>query len=610
MRQLQIQQNEQQHKDVKELFRYTPNAEVAARPTDPFVAPYEGSKEMQLAEALRNVNQTVQSFSTAAELKAKNDEEQGGLDALAGKKLEGGESASYVGGWENIQGQTDANTVYREKLAQFHEDNKHLPRKEYTEAKSAFAQSFLKDKSKAYARGFFKNALPLEAQMADRYFEHQQKLKEEKDDATMGTLMGTKIEGKALTGVLGSTEADLKDPLLVYKKFHAFEESLKTKAEYEVLAGKMAQAGLDGFEELVAEAKTQGINVSRSKLAKLYREQMGVKAVMLGMPELMGYTSLQNKAGQREIDLEPDETRKWIQAAQAQKESRMRNIGETEAMAQKKLQDTTQSALWLDYNDAVRNNDKGRLSQLSIRLRELVKDGTLSSDPAFVNSFDSKVADAMVGKDRESTDEALYALEAARVTRKLNTRLLSKYANQLSQNDYSKYTGEIMLQQEHAEADARRNDGSGGKDAFGNKPGKERQEWLGGLVDDLEKLGGTKFFGGKASLGKLNGRIASKAFIDWYNRLDRAGKTPSDEEIVQKHVELTDRFTKLTKANQYGSTQMSSQGTGDIRRVAAPVPVPQGGGGYPRGYVPPVPRGGAPLPKGGIDLRQFVKRIE
>lgn len=284
-RQQNIPLNRQTPVDPRNTFDYTtPNLNVVARPTDPYVQPTAGAGWAQLAESLSAINPALKAYLGYQQERVKQDFESGQFAAYQGRERPQTKAAAM--GYDYIQGMRSASEYKTRGLALLQQFGATDTPEEFAARLDALEAEYLAGASEWFQRGFVENMLNTRDQL-ERAYQEQLIKTIHKDVLESLSQVIMDVSNQWLTDIADTIQVD-PEQLAGNPLFYEYLSD-------DVFRTNLAQSGRRFFDTLHEIGKTTGL--TRDQINAYAVQILGRKAIQLGAPELLDVFYVKDKNG-------------------------------------------------------------------------------------------------------------------------------------------------------------------------------------------------------------------------------------------------------------------------------------------------------------------------
>jgi hypothetical protein len=273
--------------DDRVTFDYsTPNYDVVARPTDPYVTPGHSSAG-QLVTALQAFQSGIQSYAEYRQYQNEKDREEGALErAKTEETPKEKKTRAFIEGWEKLDGEIKAKQDYRKAVDEYISQNNHLDPEEFNAGLDGLSKEYMSGTTKNFLKGFLPAALDIETKAKTSYNQFQNQKVREELVAKTTTVLKTDISNivAQTNGMKSSLEDIYSDPRLYLSLVDnpTYSQELSTKLR-------------NYLDDKFKDYKSMGL--STKDISALMLNTVGQMAKTYAMPELLDYVDLKDKKG-------------------------------------------------------------------------------------------------------------------------------------------------------------------------------------------------------------------------------------------------------------------------------------------------------------------------
>ncbi len=429
--------------DIREFFGYTtPNLDVVARPTDPYVQPGLSSGAQNLINALGAVQTGLQGYAQYKGIKNTEDYEAGAIARAKGSPFSEVEkkSAATIKGWEELDGRITASTSYRNELAEYLELHKNDDPETFQKGLKEIAVKYLTGTDN-YIKGFVDKGLAVDESVLASYQDYQNRKFVEELEVKVTGEMGNTIEEKlkaALSNTLGIEVADIREFI---KSPQAFADYVESKDAFEKT---IATALRSTLSEMQATYKDLGYN--KLQVSEMFLDAVSTMAILNGIPELLSYAFEKDAQGNVSVAKTKlgDKVLNAIRQAENTRDSFLNAMNESAAKKQKEAENTVINGVRAQISELELIDDPLEAARQATALRlELMKNpAIMGMDSSKIGSFFNDLVKLENGQNRfpATGDEYAFAGLYAKATLKslaLEDIAKARKAGQLTLDQYT-----------------------------------------------------------------------------------------------------------------------------------------------------------------------------
>jgi len=278
--------------DERDTFDFTtPNLEVSARTTDPYVQPY--SNLQQLVSVLSEINPTLRSIGQIGQVYNDKRKEQGEFSRIKGEETPAKSKGwAFIQGYEELDGKIKGGLDYKLEVQDYINRNGNLAPEEFANGLHAIAAKYTQGATDNFLRGFTDSALQIENDAKEAYQQAQFK-KVQQDVIDKVSIDLTLDTEKTVQNLLkssfkvGSLDDIVNNPALLKKM--GTDKTFKDKVSTEL------RTILSTTQQRVKDLGATGLK--NDDVTQKYLEIVGNMAVKYGMPELLDFTDKNDGSG-------------------------------------------------------------------------------------------------------------------------------------------------------------------------------------------------------------------------------------------------------------------------------------------------------------------------
>lgn len=477
--------------DPRDTFDWsTPNLNVYARPTDPYVAPKVSSGTAQLAQALGLLQNSTIQYGQYKEKKNKEDYSEGQVSRAKGETKQEDATAAFIRGWEQLDGELQSQDFER-KSAEFFEQHRDEDYETFQKNYNAFSKEYIaKLPTDDTIKGFIPKALEVEDRLLGTHHKYQQEKISQEKLTKVTSVMNTDIDNWIIStlGIKSMDEILTNDE--AYLKFYANKEQFKQQFQ-------------EKCKEYLATAREKYKAFFNDKeVGSILYSLLKSKAQYYDMPELMAaMDNPSNKEGMSEKDAlgVQDEVYQILERSSVDQSKRLSII---QAKTERQVDEYVNKRANYYYSSValLDDNDIEGAKQL---LLELNKDEVFLANGRWNEIYTSinKILES-TGFPKESDEAVYYALDEKRWKRTLNYNDLVKNRESLSKSDYEGFRSFLEKERRQKEEDAEqraaearrearadaRQARSDAKQSIWYDHKKEMSEHYSSLIDSIKKF--------------------------------------------------------------------------------------------------------------------------
>ena len=315
----------------------TPNLNVTARQTDPYVQPAMSNDAAVVAQFASILNQTLKVFEERKVQKHDEDIQKGKRAKVRGEEKPEDASKGFIKGYETLEGMAGAAQL-RTIMQDYYNKNWQLTPEEFQAGKDEIVKEFLEGRSDNYIDALIPGAIQAEQEIINAQYEAQHSI---------------------IRGNINSHIRQVADGMVDIMVDQDIDDPVRLR---------------QGLSDIQALAKEQGL--SRSEVSGYFIDVVGQRAIKEGKPELMNFVYEKDVSAGNLRLIDTEHHPKILQyIRQAESEASSRDIAAEKAAKQKReeLKDSVTRTLAEKMYTLAPDDHQGWLE-----LEQLLED---SSDP-------------------------------------------------------------------------------------------------------------------------------------------------------------------------------------------------------------------------------------